>query len=149
MFLNGDGMRGGPLHQHISGAELIGERRTLPLYRFYSVRDEFPALWPVGEEGQPILGELYDVPMSRLRDLLASEPPELELSIVELAAAEPAAGEPAAGELSFGMVLRHAEHERGSHKDITRYGGWKAYSRLGARGSTATGQGARAWTSPG
>jgi gamma-glutamylcyclotransferase (GGCT)/AIG2-like uncharacterized protein YtfP len=91
MFLNGDGMRGGPLHQHISGAELIGERRTLPRYRFYSIRDEFPALWPVSEEGRPILGELYDVPMSRLRDLLASEPPELELSIVELAAAEPAA----------------------------------------------------------
>ena len=51
MFLTGDGMRGGPLHRYISGAELIGERRTLPRYRFYSVRDEFPALRRVSEGG--------------------------------------------------------------------------------------------------
>ncbi len=129
MFLTGDGMRGGPLHRHISGAELIGERRTLPRYRFYSVRDEFPALRPVSEGGQPILGELFDVPMSQLNDLLAGEPPELELSIVALAAgpAGPGAGDPAAGELSFGMILRRGEHERGVHTDITRYGGWRAY----------------------
>jgi gamma-glutamylcyclotransferase (GGCT)/AIG2-like uncharacterized protein YtfP len=127
MFLTGDGMRGGLLHRHLVGAELIGERRTLPRYRFYSVRDEFPALHPVSEGGQPILGELYDVPMKALRDLLDSEPAELELSIVALAAGEPAVGEPAIGELSFGMVLRRSEHERGIHKDITRYGGWRAY----------------------
>ena len=119
MFLTGDGMRGGPLHHHIAGAPLIGERRTAPRYRFYSIRDEFPALWPAGEGGQAILGELYDVPMDQLRDLLAGEPPELELSVVELAAAE----------LSFGMVLRRGEHEHGSHTDITHYGGWRAYRR--------------------
>jgi len=98
MFLTGDGMRGGRLHQHIAGATLVGERRTLPRYRFYSVRDEFPALHPVAEGGGPVLGELYDVPMTQLHELLASEPPELELSIVELES----------GELSFGMILRGA-----------------------------------------
>ena len=108
MFLTGDGMRDGPLHHHISGAPLIGERRTAPRYRFYSIRDEFPALCPVGEGGGAILGELYDVPMSRLRDLLAREPPELELSIVELAAGAAAPGESPGLELSFGMVLRRA-----------------------------------------
>jgi gamma-glutamylcyclotransferase (GGCT)/AIG2-like uncharacterized protein YtfP len=127
MFLTGDGMRGGPLHRHIAGAELIGGRRTVARYRFYSVRGEFPALYPVSEGGQPILGELYDVPMRALRDLLDSEPAELELSIVALAAGEPTVGEPATGELSFGMVLRRSEHERGIHTDITRYGGWRAY----------------------
>jgi len=55
--------------------------------------------------------------MDLLRSLLASEPPELELSIVEL---EPA-------QLSFGMILREEEHRRGGHKDITGYGGWRAY----------------------
>jgi gamma-glutamylcyclotransferase (GGCT)/AIG2-like uncharacterized protein YtfP len=70
MFLTGDGMRGGPLHRHISGAPLIGERQTAPRYWFYSVRDEFPALCPVSEGGQAILGELYDVPMGQLRELL-------------------------------------------------------------------------------
>jgi gamma-glutamylcyclotransferase (GGCT)/AIG2-like uncharacterized protein YtfP len=127
MFLTGDGMRGGPLHRHISGAPLIGERQTAPRYRFYSVRDEFPALCPVGEGGQAILGELYDVPMGQLRELLEREPPELELSVVELAAGTAPAGEPAVTELAFGMVLRHGERERGVHADITRYGGWRAY----------------------
>jgi gamma-glutamylcyclotransferase (GGCT)/AIG2-like uncharacterized protein YtfP len=117
MFLNGDGMREGRLHYTIEGAPLLGERRTAPLYRFYSVRDEFPALYPAAEGGQPILGELYDVPMGPLSALLATEPPELELSIVELQD----------GELSFAMVLREDEHARGLHKDITSYGGWRAY----------------------
>ncbi|HJY02616.1 MAG TPA: Na+/H+ antiporter NhaA, partial [Streptosporangiaceae bacterium] len=98
-------------------AVLIGERRTAALYRFYSVRDEFPALYPVAQGGQPVLGELYDVPMGPLSALLATEPPELELSIIELEG----------GDLSFGMVLRDAEHARGLHKDITSYGGWRAY----------------------
>jgi Allophanate hydrolase C-terminal domain len=132
MFLTGDGMRGGRLHGHIAGSALIGERRTLPRYRFYSIRDEFPALCPAGEGGQPIAGELYDVPMNELHRLLGSEPPELELSIVALAPAEPAPGGPAGGqveegELSFGMILRRGERERGVHADITRYGGWRAY----------------------
>ena len=86
-------------------------------YRFFSVRDEFPALYPVAERGQPILGELYDVPMGPLSALLATEPPELELSIIELDD----------GELSFAMVLRVTEHDLGIHKDITSYGGWRAY----------------------
>jgi gamma-glutamylcyclotransferase (GGCT)/AIG2-like uncharacterized protein YtfP len=117
MFLNGDGMRGGSAHHAIEGVPLIGERRTAPRYRFYSVRDEFPALYPAAEGGQAILGELYDVPMGPLRALLATEPPELELSVVELES----------GELSFAMVLREAEHRRGIHRDITRYGGWRPY----------------------
>ena len=141
MFLTGDGMRGGRLHHHIAGATLIGERRTLPHYRFYSVRDEYPALRPVTEGGAPVLGELYEVPMAQLSDLLAREPAELELSIVALAPPDPgtAAGPAAAGPppaspaepgpagLSFGMVLRSGEHERGGHADITSYGGWRAY----------------------
>jgi gamma-glutamylcyclotransferase (GGCT)/AIG2-like uncharacterized protein YtfP len=123
MFLNGDGMRGGRAHYAIEGVPLVGERRTAPRYRFYSVRDEFPALYPAAE-GQPVLGELYDVPMGPLRALLATEPPELELSIIELED----------GELSFAMVLRDAEHDLGIHKDITSHGGWRAYrASLAAR----------------
>ena len=137
MFLTGDGMRGGPLHRHIEGAEFLGERRTLPRYRFYSIRDEFPALHPVAEGGCAVLGELYEVPMARLHGLLAREPPELELSIVELAAGDPAGsspapdgpapGEPGAGELSFGMILRRGEDTLGRHADISDRGGWRAY----------------------
>ncbi len=117
MFLNGDGMRGGRAHYTIEGVPLVGERRTAAKYRFFSVRDEFPALYPSADGGEPILGELYDVPMGPLNALLATEPAELELSIVELQD----------GELSFAMVLREAENALGIHKDITSHGGWRAY----------------------
>jgi gamma-glutamylcyclotransferase (GGCT)/AIG2-like uncharacterized protein YtfP len=120
MFLTGDGMQGGRLHHHIAGATLVGERRTMPSYRFYSVRDEFPALHPVAEGGQPVQGELYEVPMPQLHGLLASEPPELELSIVELES----------GELSFGMILRR-DADGQALADITSYGGWRAYRQAG------------------
>ena len=138
MFLTGDGMRGGPLHRHIEdSAEFLGERHTLPVYRFYSIRDEFPALHPVGEGGHAILGELYRLPMFALHGLLRREPPELELSIVALAPGDPAgsrpapgggaAEEPGAAELSFGMILRRGEDTRGRHADISHSGGWRAY----------------------
>jgi len=124
MFVTGDAMTDGPLHHHISGAPLIGERRTAPRYRLYSVRDEFPALRPVSQGGQPILGELYDVPMGQLWDLLAHEPPELELSIVELDAQVAAVS---VAKLSFSMVLRRGEPA--GYPDITHHGGWLAYRR--------------------
>ena len=96
----------------LSGAFGDLERRLLSVFR-----DEFPALYPVADGGQPVLGELYDVPMGPLSALLATEPEELELSIIELEG----------GDLSFAMVLRDAEHARGIHQDITSYGGWRAY----------------------
>ncbi len=140
MFLTGDGMRGGPLHRHIEGAEFLGERRTLPRYRFYSIRDAFPALRPAGEGGHAIAGELYQVPMTALHGLLAREPPELELSIVELAPGDPAGSSPAPGggapgelgdaELSFGMILRRGAGTPGRHADISHCGGWRAYRGL-------------------
>jgi gamma-glutamylcyclotransferase (GGCT)/AIG2-like uncharacterized protein YtfP len=117
MFLTGDGMRGGPLHRYIAGAAFIGERRTAPRYRQYSIRDEFPGLAPAGDGGAAILGELHDVPMAKLAGLLAREPPELELSIVELDG----------GELSFGMVLRRGGDSAGRYADISAHGGWRAY----------------------
>ena len=70
MFLNGGGMRGGPVHHHIEGVPLLGERRTAPKYRFYSVRDEFPALVPAVAGGAAIIGELYDVPIDMLHHSL-------------------------------------------------------------------------------
>jgi gamma-glutamylcyclotransferase (GGCT)/AIG2-like uncharacterized protein YtfP len=123
MFLNGGGMRGGPVHDHIEGVPLVGEARTAPRYRFYSVRDEFPALYPDPDGGAPIAGELYDVPMEMLRDaLLPAEPPELELGIIELED----------GDSSLAMILRAEVHARGDGLvDITEHGGWRAYRGLG------------------
>ena len=119
MFLNGGGMRGGPVHQHIEGVPLLGELRTAPKYRFYSVRDEFPALVPTDEGGAAIIGELYDVPIEMLhRSLLPAEPPELEFGTIELED----------GSVSFAVLLRREVLERGAGLiEITEYGGWRAY----------------------
>lgn len=119
MFLNGGGMRGGPVHHHIEGVPLLGELRTAPKYRFYSIRGEFPALVATAAGGAAIMGELYDVPIDMLhRSLLPAEPPELELGTIELEN----------GVVGFGMLLRREVLERGAGLiEITKYGGWRAY----------------------
>lgn len=118
MFLNGGGMRGGPVHEHLAGAPFIRETATLPNYRFYAVNADFPGLWPVKDGGASIAGELYDVPLFIMHDLLLpNEPPELELGLVELED----------GATSLGMLLRATALERGDLLDITEYGGWRAY----------------------
>jgi hypothetical protein len=124
MFLNGGGMRGGPVHHHIEGVPLLGELRTAPKYRFYSVRDEFPGLVPVTEGGAAILGELYDLPMDMLHhSLLPAEPPELELGTIELED----------GRLSFAMLLRRDVLEHGADlTDITEHRGWRTYRGEGS-----------------
>jgi hypothetical protein len=123
MFLNGGAMRGGPVHHHIESVPLIGELRTAPKYRFYSVRDEFPALVATVAGGAAIMGELYDVPIDMLHhSLLPAEPPELELGTIELGN----------GLVSFAMLLRREVVERGAGLiEITKYGGWRAYRDAG------------------
>lgn len=44
LFCNGGAMRGGSLHHNVSSHPFVGTVRTTPNYRFFSVRDEFPAL---------------------------------------------------------------------------------------------------------
>jgi hypothetical protein len=128
MFLNGGGMRGGPVHHRIEGVPLLGELRTAPKYQFFSVRDEFPALIATAAGGAAIVGELYDVPIDMLHhSLLPAEPPELELGTIELGN----------GLVSFAMLLRREVVERGAGLiEITKYGGWRAYRDAGtAEGS--------------
>jgi len=119
MFLNGGGMRGGNVHHHIEGiAEFVAEIRTAPLYQFYSVRDEFPGIHRVGDDGFAILGELYELPLGALRDgLLPAEPAELELSIIELED----------GSASLAMVMRETELKSPGVVDISEHGAWRAY----------------------
>lgn len=118
LMTTGEGMRGGSVHHTIAAHPFLGEVETAPKYRFYSVRDEFPGLRPVGVGGAVVRGELYDVPLEALRDrFLPHEPPELELGVLELAD----------GRGSLCMLLR--ESELGRHRDITEHGGWRSYRR--------------------
>jgi gamma-glutamylcyclotransferase (GGCT)/AIG2-like uncharacterized protein YtfP len=117
LFCSGEGMRGGAVHENLSGEAFLGEVETAPRYRFFSVRDEFPGVVDVGTgAGGSVRGELYDVDLRTLLDrFLPGEPAELELGVVELTD----------GRAVLGMVLR--PEERGRHRDITELGGWRAY----------------------
>ena len=119
LFVNGGGMRGGEVHYSIEGLPFLREARTAPRYRFFSVRDEFPGLWPVDEGGVSIVGELYDVPLDVIRDrFIPAEPPELELGVVELDD----------GSSALVVVVRANVYASGEGlKDISEYGGWRAY----------------------
>jgi len=116
MFLNGGGMRGGPLHPRLQGAVLVRPARTAAKYRFYSVGDRYPAMAPDGEHS--VAGEVYELPLEVLRDhLLPAEPPELELSVIELDD----------GTASLGMVLRRPFEGTAELADISELGDWRAY----------------------
>jgi gamma-glutamylcyclotransferase (GGCT)/AIG2-like uncharacterized protein YtfP len=117
MFLNGAGMAGGLAHPHIAGSRFVGPRMTAARYRFFAFGRKFPGLVPDDVSGASIQGELYDVSMEKLASLLATEPAELELSIVTLDD----------GELSFGMVVRAGQEVAAGAADITELGSWRRY----------------------
>ena len=125
LFVNGGGMRGGNVHHSIEGLPFLGEASTAPRYRFFSVRDEFPALWPVAEGGVSVEGELYEVSLDVIRDrFIPAEPPELELGVLELAD----------GSSALVVLLRAVAHEAGDGLiDISDHGGWRSYRTAGSR----------------
>jgi gamma-glutamylcyclotransferase (GGCT)/AIG2-like uncharacterized protein YtfP len=119
IFLNGGAMRGGPLNHLLSDSPLIGRVRTAPRYRFYSVRDEFPALDEVATGGVSVSGELYDADWPLLREtLLPSEPAELELGVIELAD----------GSGCLSLIRRRTYREQpGALRDISDKPDWNLY----------------------
>ena len=118
LFVNGEGMRGGSVHHSIAEHPFLGAAHTAPIYRFYSVGDRFPALWPVAEGGVSVVGELYDVPLTTLRErFIPAEPAELELSVIQLND----------GSSAVAVVLRDAYRRSPELRDISDQGDWRAY----------------------
>ncbi len=112
------------MHHLLKGSELVAATRTAAKYHFYSVRDEFPGLYPAADGGA-IAGEVYELSYELLRDsLLPGEPAELELSVIEL--------EDGGGALS--MRLRRECLGAPGVRDITHFGGWREYLRQTSRG---------------
>ncbi len=129
LFCNGGAMRGGNLHHNVSAHTFLGAVTTAPRYRFYSVRDEFPALELVSTGGASIEGELYEVPMQAIRtDFLPDEPAELELTVIELTD----------GRSVLAVGLRPGLHDTVADQltDITTHAGWRSYRGLAAPEST-------------
>jgi gamma-glutamylcyclotransferase (GGCT)/AIG2-like uncharacterized protein YtfP len=124
LFVNGTLMRGEPLHGNLAGAAFRGEARTAARYRLLSVRDLHPAMIPAaaGDDGIAVGGELYELTLRQLQDVLAGEPEGLGLGVVELAD----------GVLALGICWLAASAPAGA-ADISGYGGWREY-RAAARG---------------
>ncbi|MFD9738139.1 gamma-glutamylcyclotransferase [Umezawaea sp. NPDC059074] len=116
IFLNGGGMRGGPLHGELQGTPMLYQATSAPKYRYFSVGDRFPAMHASGTG--TVKGEVYDLPLTILRDhLLPSEPPELELGVIELSD----------GAACLATILRPNYLTSPDLVDITHIGDWHAY----------------------
>jgi gamma-glutamylcyclotransferase (GGCT)/AIG2-like uncharacterized protein YtfP len=121
IFLNGGGMRGGPLHSQLQGTPMVCQARSAARYRYFSVRGKFPAMHESGSA--QVVGELYDLPLTVLRDhLVPAEPPELEIGVIELED----------GSAALATVLRDAVLDSellrsGDIRDISYLGDWREF----------------------
>jgi gamma-glutamylcyclotransferase (GGCT)/AIG2-like uncharacterized protein YtfP len=116
LFVNGTLMRGLALHHNLEGAEFIGEFRTAPIYRLYSIKDVHPGMFEVGEGGISVTGELYRMSDEVWARVEAGEPPHLYRGPVKFLD----------GKIQDG-ILYPRELAEGRHKDISEFGDWRAY----------------------
>ena len=124
LFVNGTLMRGLALHANLEGAEFLGEARTVPSYRVYSIDDVHPGMFEVEEGGVAVAGEVYGMPEVVWKRVEAGEPPNLYRGLVRLDD----------GRELYG-ILYPRELAEGRHRDISEYGGWREY--IAAGGGTA------------
>jgi AGZA family xanthine/uracil permease-like MFS transporter len=119
LFVNGTLMRGLKLHSNLAGAEFLEACSTAPRYRIYSIANVHPGMFEVGpgEDGISVPGELYRVPDDILDQVEAGEPPDLYRGPVHLID----------GRVVDGILYPRVLAE-GTHRDITLFGGWRAYA---------------------
>lgn len=116
LFVNGTLMRGLKLHANLDGATFLGEFRTAPRYRIFSIGDVHPGMFEVAEGGIPVPGELYALPDEVWSRVEAGEPPGLYRGPVELEGGRVVPG-----------ILYPREMAEGHHREITEFGGWREY----------------------
>jgi gamma-glutamylcyclotransferase (GGCT)/AIG2-like uncharacterized protein YtfP len=116
LFVNGTLMRGLALHANLDGAEFLGEARTAPRYRIYSIGDVHPGMFEVPDGGVSVPGEMYRLPDDVWARVEAGEPPDLYKGPVALHD----------GQVMDGILFPR-ELAEGFHRDISEFGGWRAY----------------------
>ncbi len=119
LFVNGTLMRGLKLHANMGDSQFLGEFRTAPYYRVYSINDIHPGMYRLND-GEPggasIGGELYLVEDDVWRGIEAGEPPNLYRGTIELEDGRKVLG-----------ILYPRELAEGKQLDITEFGGWREY----------------------
>ncbi|WP_435945125.1 allophanate hydrolase [Dryocola sp. BD586] len=112
-------LRGMPLNHQLTArnAVFIEETRTAACYRLYALANTQPAKPGLvrGQEGQPIVVELWDIPQARFGEFVAEIPAPLGIGTLTLAN-----GESVKGFICEPSALADAT-------DITAWGGWKAW----------------------
>ena len=121
LFVNGTLMRGLALNRNLDGAEFVEEASTAPVYRIYSIGDLHPGMFEVAEGGVTVPGEIYRLPDKVWRRVEAGEPPGLYRGPVKLIDGRVVPG-----------ILYPREMAEGHHRDISSFGGWRAYQASGA-----------------
>jgi gamma-glutamylcyclotransferase (GGCT)/AIG2-like uncharacterized protein YtfP len=127
LFVNGTLMRGFALARNLAGARFLGEALTAPLYRLYSIGDRHPGMFEVPAGGVSVAGEVYLLTDEIWRRVEAEEPPGLYRGAVILED----------GRWVFG-ILYPRELAEDRHRDISSYGGWRAY--VAAKGVPSAGR---------
>jgi gamma-glutamylcyclotransferase (GGCT)/AIG2-like uncharacterized protein YtfP len=116
--VNGTLMRGQELHGNLDGAKFLGEARTVPRYKLYSIGDRHPGMFETEDQGVSVIGELYELTEEIWERVEAYEPPDLYRGPVELED----------GRSVDGMLYpRHLAE--GSHRDISDLGDWREFMR--------------------
>ena len=118
LAVNGTLMRGLKFNHHMIAAKatFVREAVTEAVYRLWSVRDEHPAMIHVTDgSGSAVHVEVWAVPLKGLSGLLQDEPPGLAIGKVWLDD----------GSALLGVLGETALVE--GQREITEYGGWRAY----------------------
>ena len=123
LAVNGTLMRGLALNKNLvaAGATFVREATTSASYRLWSIGDRHPAMVRVSHGGAAVAVEVWDVPMAGLAKVLLSEPPGLCIGKVALAD-----GTVVLGVLGEPFLCA-------GRREITEYGGWRAYTASGKR----------------
>ena len=111
-------MRGLELNGNLQkvGAVFVREDVTASMYRLWTIADRHPAMLRVRENGQAIALEIWSVTPDALGAILLSEPAGLCIGKIVLAN-----GQEVLGVLGEPFLCE-------GQKEITSYGGWRAYT---------------------
>ena len=124
LAVNGTLMRGLELNPNLLAvnATFVREAVTEPAYRLWSINDRHPGMIRVSTGGVAVAVEVWSVPADGLASILLKEPPGLSVGKVRLGD-----GSEVLGVLAEPILCE-------SQREITSYGGWRAYAEtLGKR----------------
>jgi len=122
LAVNGTLMRGLKLSPNMAaaGATFVRDAMTESVYRLWSINDDHPAMVRVTDgTGVKVAVEVWSVPAAGLASILLNEPPGLCVGKVRLDD----------GSIVLGVLGEPALVE--GHREITAYGGWRAYIAAG------------------